>query len=153
NTPVIDIGGVTMDLTGIHHVTAITADAEKNYLFYTEVLGMRLVKKTVNQDDTSVYHLFYADEIGRPGTDLTFFEVPNAPNTNKGTSSISRITLRVPNDEALLYWQNRFKEHKVDQDEIIEQANRKTIHFRDPEGQRLSLVSDETNTGVDGGVP
>lgn len=142
-----------MELTGIHHVTAITADAEKNYLFYTEVLGMRLVKKTVNQDDTSVYHLFYADEIGRPGTDLTFFEVPNAPNADKGTSSISRISLRVPNDEALLYWQERFKEYEVDQDEIVEQADRKTINFRDPEGQRLSLVSDETNVGVAGGIP
>lgn len=142
-----------MELAGIHHVTAVTADAETNHFFYTEVLGMRLVKKTVNEDDPSIYHLFYADEIGRPGTYINFFEVPEKPTAEKGTSSVSRISLRVPNNEALFYFQERFKKFEVDHDEIMEQAGRKTINFRDPEGQRLSLVSDEMNTGIEGGIP
>jgi len=142
-----------MELSGIHHITAITADARENFHFYTEVLGMRLVKKTVKQDDTSVYHLFYADEIGRPGTDLTFFEIPKARKRTHGTSSISDISLRVPSDAALSYWLERFTQFDVEHDGIAEQATRKVIHFRDPEGQRLTLVSDETNTGIDGGHP
>ena len=142
-----------MELLGIHHVTAVTADAESNFHFYTDVLGMRLVKKTINQDDTSVYHLFYADEIGRPGTDLTFFEIPQARPTQHGVSSISGTSLRVPNNDALKYWQDRLTEHKVDHDGITKQAKRNVIHFRDPEGQRLTLVSDETNSGVEGGKP
>ncbi|MBP1968556.1 glyoxalase family protein [Virgibacillus natechei] len=140
-----------MEIKGIHHVSAITANAKENYHFYTEILGMRLVKKTVNQDDTSVYHLFYADEVGKPGTDLTFFEIPNAGTTYPGINSISGTSLRVPNDAALTYFQDRFNEYNVDQDEISKQGERKVIHFRDPEGQRLTLISDETNTGVAGG--
>ncbi|WP_163971767.1 ring-cleaving dioxygenase [Oceanobacillus halotolerans] len=142
-----------MELKGIHHVSAITANAEANYHFYTEVLGMRLVKKTVNQDDTSVYHLFYADEVGNPGTDLTFFEIPQAGNTYEGISSISNTSLRVPNDDALNYWVNRLTEYEVEHQGISEEAGRKVIHFRDPERQRLALVSDETNEGVVGGIP
>lgn len=142
-----------MELTGIHHVTALTADVKKNYYFYTEVLGMRLVKKTVNQDEPSAYHLFYADEIGRPGTDLTFFETSRARSTAPATGSISTISLRVPNDDALLYWQDRLNQYEVEQDPIKEEVNRQVIHFRDPEGQQLSFVSDETNTGVEGGQP
>ncbi|WP_010651814.1 ring-cleaving dioxygenase [Oceanobacillus massiliensis] len=140
-----------MEIKGIHHVSAITADAKKNYQFYTEVLGMRLVKKTVNQDDTSVYHLFYADEKGNPGTDLTFFEIPNAGNTYPGTGSISATSLRVPNDAALEYWNSRLTEYEVDHDGISIQGERKVIHFRDHEKQRLLLISDENNTGVPGG--
>ena len=83
-----------MDLTGIHHLTAITADAPGNNRFYTGTLGMRRVKKTVNQDDTSAYHLFFADGAGSPGTDLTFFDWPAAPE-RRGTRSISRTGLRV----------------------------------------------------------
>ncbi|MFD1038303.1 ring-cleaving dioxygenase [Virgibacillus byunsanensis] len=142
-----------MQIKGIHHVSAITADAKGNYHFYTEVLGMRLVKKTVNQDDTSVYHLFYADEVGNPGTDLTFFEIPHAGSTYQGISSISGTSLRVPNDAALTYWQDRLHEYNVDHDGITKDGNRSVIHFRDPEGQRLTLVSDETNIGVKGGKP
>ncbi|MDA6082857.1 VOC family protein, partial [Escherichia coli] len=76
-------------LKGQHHVSAITANAQKNYEFFTRILGMRLVKKTVNQDDTTMYHLFYADERGNPGTDLTFFEIKNAGRTYRGTDSIT----------------------------------------------------------------
>ncbi|MFG6147173.1 ring-cleaving dioxygenase [Halobacillus sp. B23F22_1] len=140
-----------MQIKGIHHVSAITANAKKNYDFYTNVLGMRLVKKTVNQDDTSMYHLFYADEKGNPGTDLTFFEIPRAGNTYPGTHSISTTSLRVKNDETLRFWQERFKQLNVEQDPIKEYANRKTLSFRDPEGQRLMLVSDENNKGVAAG--
>ncbi|WP_274363798.1 ring-cleaving dioxygenase [Paenibacillus thermotolerans] len=140
-------------LKGQHHVSAITANAKNNYEFYTGVLGMRLVKKSVNQDDTSVYHLFYADERGNPGTDLTFFEIPNAGPTYPGTNSISLTTLRVADDEAIGYWKKRFEQLGVDHDEITRVAGRATLPFRDPEGQRLALVSDERNKGVPGGKP
>ncbi|MDZ5473865.1 ring-cleaving dioxygenase [Bacillus sp. 31A1R] len=140
-------------LKGQHHVSAITADAKRNYEFYTKVLGLRLVKKTVNQDDTSVYHLFYADERGNPGTDLTFFEIPRAGQTRYGTNSISTTSLRVPKDASLLYWKQRFEEHGVEHDEISQVTGRATLSFRDFEGQRLMLVSDEHNVGVAGGQP
>lgn len=142
-----------MYLKGIHHVSAITANAEKNYQFYTTILGMRLVKKSVNQDNPAMYHLFYADEAGSPGTDLTFFEISNAGRTHQGNHSISRTALRVPNDDALLYWEKRFNDYKVDHDGITTQGERKVIHFRDHEDQRLVLISDETNQGVSGGNP
>ncbi|QKY71156.1 ring-cleaving dioxygenase [Lentibacillus sp. CBA3610] len=140
-----------MELKGIHHVSALTANAANNYHFYTHVLGMRLVKKTINQDDPSVYHLFYADEIGNPGTDLTFFEIPRAGTTYHGISSISGTSLRVPTDDALTYWEKRLNEYNVDHDGITKQGERNVIHFRDPENQRLTLISDETNSGVKGG--
>ncbi|SFE14870.1 glyoxalase family protein [Lentibacillus persicus] len=140
-----------MALKGIHHVSAITANAADNYYFYTEILGMRLVKKTINQDDPSVYHLFYADEIGNPGTDLTFFEIPQAGTTYPGVSSISGTSLRVPDDGALTYWEERLTEHGIDHDGITNQGDRHVLHFRDPENQQLTLTSDESNTGVAGG--
>ncbi|RDW17119.1 ring-cleaving dioxygenase [Oceanobacillus arenosus] len=140
-----------MEIKGIHHVSAITANAKQNLHFYTEVLGMRLVKKTVNQDDTSMYHLFYADEAGNPGTDFTFFEIPNAGQTYPGTGSISGTSLRVPTDAALEYWQDRLTEFNVDHDGILKQGERNILNLRDPEGQRITLVSDETNQGVSGG--
>lgn len=140
-------------LKGQHHVSAITADAKNNYKFYTETLGLRLVKKSINQDDTSVYHLFYADERGNPGTDLTFFEIPHAGQTRYGTNSISTTSLRVPNDQALQYWQERFAELQVEHDSISQHTGRSTLAFRDFEGQRFMLVSDENNQGVAGGKP
>ncbi|WP_153463759.1 ring-cleaving dioxygenase [Sediminibacillus terrae] len=142
-----------MELKGLHHVSAITANAKNNYDFYTKVLGMRLVKKSVNQDDTSMYHLFYADEAGNPGTDLTFFEIPRAGHTYPGNNSISLTSLRVKDDEALAYWEDRFNEYEVEHEGIIEQFGRKVLYFRDSEDQRLALVSDETNEGVAGGTP
>ncbi|MFC7062494.1 ring-cleaving dioxygenase [Halobacillus seohaensis] len=142
-----------MQIKGIHHVSAITANAKQNYDFYTNILGMRLVKKTVNQDDTSMYHLFYADAKGNPGTDLTFFEIPRAGTTYKGTHSISTTSLRVKNDKALQFWQERLTQFEIDQDPIEEHLNRKVLGFRDPEGQRLRLVSDENNYGVPAGDP
>lgn len=140
-------------LKGQHHVSAITADAVKNYEFYTQVLGLRLVKKSINQDDPSVYHLFYADERGNPGTDLTFFEISYAGPTQPGTNSISATSLRVPTDESLVYWKNRFEEFEVEHDDISQHTGRAALAFRDFEGQRLVLVSDEHNQGVAGGKP
>ena len=142
-----------MQFSGLHHVSAMTASAERNYDFYTEIMGMRLVKKSVNQDSYNMYHLFYADEIGRPGTDLTFFEMLGIGQTYRGNNSISLTGLRVANDEAIDYWVKRFDEFSVNHQGISEQLNRKVIFFEDPEGQRLMLVSDQNNTGVAGGIP
>lgn len=142
-----------MELKGIHHVSAMTANAAKNLSFYTEILGLRLVKKTVNQDDPSVYHLFYGDEKGNPGTELTFFELPLMAQNREGVCSISATSLRVADDAALAFWKNRIAEHGMEQEEIKVRADRNTLAFRDPEGQRLILVSDENNKGVAGGAP
>ncbi|WNB91221.1 ring-cleaving dioxygenase [Bacillus sp. NEB1478] len=142
-----------MELKGIHHVSALTAKAPENFKFYTEVMGLRLIKKTVNQDDTSVYHLFYGDEKGNPGTELTFFEIPMAGRNHEGNNSISAISLRVKNDAALSYWEDRLKENGIETEGIKERADRNTLAFRDKEGQRLILVSDENNKGVAGGQP
>ncbi|MBP1155553.1 MULTISPECIES: ring-cleaving dioxygenase [unclassified Paenibacillus] len=142
-----------MNVKGIHHLSAMTGNAPGNFKFYTEVLGMRLVKKTVNQDDTTAYHLFYGDERGNPGTELTFFDFPGVGPTSPGISSISGTSLRVPSDAALRYWIERFTEHGVKHSAITEFADRNVIFFEDPEGQKLALVSDETNVGVIGGIP
>ncbi len=141
------------NLLGIHHVTAITDDAKRNYEFITEVLGMRLVKKTVNQDDIQTYHTFYADDEGNPGTDLTFFDFPNIPAAVHGTNSISRTGLRVPDDAALEYYLNRFEEHGVKHEGIQELFGRKVLAFEESDGQRYQLFSDENNTGVEAGIP
>jgi glyoxalase family protein len=133
-----------MQLTGLHHLTAITADAAGNRRFYTEVLGMRLVKKTVNQDDVSAYHLFYADGEATPGTDLTFFDWP-IPAERRGTRSIARTGLRVSPD-ALSYWRDRLTSLNVKQSPIVDRDGRPTLDFEDPEGQRLSLVADDMRT-------
>jgi glyoxalase family protein len=98
-----------MQLTGIHHLTAISAKPRDNLAFYTGLLGMRLVKKTVNQDDVSAYHLFYADGKANPGTDLTFFDFPAAPE-RRGANSISRTSLRVAGEKSLGYWRDRLKQ-------------------------------------------
>ncbi|KQY91559.1 ring-cleaving dioxygenase [Paenibacillus sp. Root52] len=142
-----------MLIKGLHHVSALTARASNNYQFYTNVLGLRLIKKTVNQDDVSVYHLFYGDEKGNPGTELTFFEIPMAGETREGVNSISATSLRVPSDAALTYWLQRFDEYEVPHGEITERGGRLTLSFTDFENQRLILVSDEHNSGVPGGKP
>ncbi|SDD77297.1 glyoxalase family protein [Paracoccus isoporae] len=130
-----------MDLTGIHHLTAITADAPGNNRFYTETLGLRRVKKTVNQDDTSAYHLFFADGAGSPGTDLTFFDWPVA-GERRGTRSISRTGLRV--DEASLdYWAERLRGEGLSTGEIGTLDTRASLDFEDPEGQRFRLTADQ----------
>jgi glyoxalase family protein len=130
-----------MHLTGIHHLTAVTADAAGNHAFYTAALGMRLVKKTVNQDDVSAYHLFYADGLASPGTDLTFFDWP-VGRERRGTRSIVRTGLRVAGRESLAWWKERLASLGVTHDAIAERDGRQILDFEDPEGQRLSLVDD-----------
>ena len=130
-----------MQLTGIHHLTAVTADAAGNRAFYEGVLGLRLVKKTVNQDDVSAYHLFYADGLASPGTDITFFDWPVA-RERRGMNSIARTALRVAGAETLAWWRDRFAQRGVAAGEIEERDGRLTLDFEDPEGQRLSLVDD-----------
>jgi glyoxalase family protein len=130
-----------MKLTGIHHLTAVTADAPGNHAFYTEALGLRLVKKTVNQDDVSAYHLFYADGLASPGTDITFFDWP-VGRERRGTHSISQTGLRVNGEGALRWWKERFASRGIRHESIVERDGRLTLDFEDFEGQRLSLVDD-----------
>jgi len=130
-----------MQLTGVHHLTAISAAIKDNHRFYTRTMGMRLVKRSVNQDDVSAYHLFYADAKGSPGTDLTFFDWP-VPRERRGTRSIVRTGLRVNGEAALKWWAQRFAELQVSHGEIIERDRRLTLQFEDPEGQRLALIDD-----------
>jgi glyoxalase family protein len=130
-----------MQLTGIHHLTAISAKPRDNLAFYTGVLGMRLVKKTVNQDDVSAYHLFYADGKANPGTDLTFFDFPAAPE-RRGANSISRTGLRVSGEKSLGYWKDRLTKAGGHTGGVTELDGRLTLPFEDGEGQRLVLVDD-----------
>ena len=130
-----------MQLTGIHHLTAISAKPRQNLAFYTGVLGMRLVKKTVNQDDVSAYHLFYADGRANPGTDLTFFDFPAAPE-RRGTNAISRTGLRVSGESSLGYWRDRLRQAGGLTGDVTEVDGRLTLPFEDMEGQRLVLVDD-----------
>nr|WP_319215682.1 VOC family protein [uncultured Trichococcus sp.] len=140
-------------LRGIHHVTAITSSAEKNYDFFTNILGMRLVKKTVNQDDIQTYHLFFADDRGSAGTDITFFDFPGIPKAVRGTNEIFKTGLRVPSDEALDYWVKRFDKYNVTHSGIYEQFGRRVIDFQDFDEQLYQLVSDESDIGVAPGIP
>ena len=130
-----------MQLTGIHHLTAITARAPENFAFYTRTLGMRLVKKTVNQDDVSAYHLFYADGLAAPGSDLTFFDWP-APPERRGSGSIVRTHLRVPLG-TIGWWREHLAREGVAHAEPTERDGRRTLDLEDGEGQRLALVEDD----------
>jgi glyoxalase family protein len=130
-----------MDLKGIHHLTAVSAQIRENHLFYTKTMGMRLVKRSVNQDDVSAYHLFYADAVGSPGSDLTFFDWP-VPRERRGNNSITRTYLRVGSGESLAWWAQYLREKGVKSGEIVERDGRLTLDLEDPEGQRLSLVDD-----------
>ena len=116
-------------LKGIHHVTAITSSAEKIYEFFTYTLGMRLVKKTVNQDDIQTYHLFFADDKGSAGTDMTFFDFPGISKSVHGTNEISKTSFRVPGDEALIYWEQRFDRLAIKHTGIKTQFGKKSLSF------------------------
>lgn len=129
-----------MDLSGIHHLTAITAQARQNKQFYTDTLGLQLVKKTVNQDDTSAYHLFYADGLAQPGTDLTFFDWP-AARERRGTHSISRTGLRIAGD-SFDYWAGRLADRGLTVGKVGDLDGRTSLDFEDPEGQRFRLTQD-----------
>jgi len=130
-----------MQLGGIHHLTAVSADARGNRDFYTRVLGMRLVKKTVNQDDVSAYHLFYADGLASPGTDVTFFDW-RAARERRGTSSVVRTALRVAGSDSLEWWAARLSAEGVAAQPAREVDGRLQLDFEDPEGQRFALVDD-----------
>jgi glyoxalase family protein len=131
---------MAMKLEGIHHVTAITADAPGNVDFYTRVLGLRLVKKTVNQDDPTVYHLFYADEKGDPGSDITFFEYPGLPRGRAGAGMVHTVSFRVASDEALSFWV-----HRLGDEGINSELDGLRLRFADPEGMGLELAVVETD--------
>jgi glyoxalase family protein len=124
-------------LDGIHHVTAITADAPLNVEFYAGLLGLRLVKKTVNQDDPTVYHLFYADERGDPGSDITFFEYPGARQGRPGAGMVHTVQWRVASEQALDFWQRRLDNH-------VRERQDGRLTFDDPEGLRHELAVVET---------
>ena len=126
-------------LNGIHHISAITADATSNLLFYTGVMGLRLVKKTVNQDNPSVYHLFYADEEGSPGADLTFFEYPGLARGRAGAGMIHRIAFRVASTQALDFWARRLAAAGLES--VREEAS---LRFDDPEGLGFELLATPT---------
>ncbi|MBX6350193.1 MAG: ring-cleaving dioxygenase [Clostridia bacterium] len=130
-----------MELLGIHHVSALTADAPRNVAFYTRALGLRLVKKTVNQDDVASYHLFYGDERGTPGTELTFFDIPHLAPTREGTGAVAEVGLAVSDDASLAWWAERLRDLGVECGEISEEGGRRRLPFRDFEGQRLALVA------------
>jgi len=132
---------VGMELLGIHHLTAVSAAIRDNLRFYTGTMGMRLVKRSVNQDDVSAYHLFYADGRATPGSDLTFFDWP-VPREHRGTHAITRTGLRVASEASLLWWQERLREEGVAAGEIHQVDGRARLDFEDPEGQRLALVDD-----------
>lgn len=140
-------------IKGAHHVTAITSSAEKIYEFFTYVLGLRLVKKTVNQDDIQTYHLFFADDAGSPGTDVTFFDFPGVPKGVHGTDEIFKTSFRVPDDEALVYWVKRFNRLNIKHSGIQEQFGKQTLSFVDFDEQHYQLISDEKNQGVEAGTP
>jgi glyoxalase family protein len=130
-----------MELNGIHHLTAISSRIRDNHHFYTGTLGMRLVKRSVNQDDVSAYHLFYGDAVGSPGSDITFFDWP-VPPERRGTRAISRTHLRVDDPAALGWWSEYLGDRGVGAGPIVERDGRATLDLEDPEGQRLSLVAD-----------
>lgn len=140
-------------LTGIHHVTAITSSSQKIYDFYTNILGLRLVKKSINQDDIKTYHLFFADDKGTPGTDITFFDFEGIDQAVHGTNEISRTSFRVPNDEALAYWIKRFNHYHVKQEAVKEIFGAKVVFFEDFDQQPYALFSDEHDNGVESGTP
>ena len=128
-----------MQLEGIHHVTAITGDARRNVDFYTRVVGLRMVAKTVNQDDPSVYHLFYADEQGRPGSELTFFEYPHAKPGRAGAGMVHTIVSRVASPEALEFWDERLRREGVATERSMDR-----LRFADPEGLGHELTVDRS---------
>lgn len=132
-----------LTITGHHHISMITKNAKENHQFYHQILGLRRVKKTVNQDDPSMYHLFYGDLTGSPGTGLTFFELSHAGRTHRGTDAITRIGLLVPSYDSLLYWENRLNEFAIEHSGLTKYGETDAIHFEDPDGLRLVFLNNQ----------
>src|SRR6185312_11221794 len=128
------------EISGIHHVTAITGNAQENLDFYTHVLGMRLVKKTVNQDVPDTYHLFYADADGNPGTDLTFFPWKDSPRVQDGIGLAMEVSLAIP-ASSVDYWRDRLRTLGVTIDAETERHTERALAFHDPFGQPIALVA------------
>lgn len=141
------------ELQGIHHVTAITSSSPKIYDFYTKVLGMRLVKKNVNQDDLTTYHLYFADDRGNAGTDMTFFDFKGIGPHRKGTNDISRTSFRIPNDEAMDYWVKRLDKYEVKRGNVVSEFGQKVLYFEDFDQQQYALISDKRDKGIAAGEP
>lgn len=133
-------------IAGHHHISMVTKKAHETDHFYREILGLRRVKKTVNQEDPSMYHLFYGDLTGSAGTELSFFEIPMVGRTKRGTNAITRIGLLVPSYDSLLYWKKRFESLDIKHGEITNYAGREALYFEDGEGLRLVLLN---NNGED----
>ncbi|MGG2082029.1 ring-cleaving dioxygenase [Lysinibacillus pakistanensis] len=128
-------------LSGHHHISMLTKNGKRNNDFFTKILGLRRVKKTVNQDSPSMYHLFYGDLTGAAGTELTFFEMPVAGRTVRGTNAITRIGLLVPSYASLQYWKERFQQEEVKHSDITTYAGRDALFFEDHEGLRMILLN------------
>jgi glyoxalase family protein len=147
---------MTMQVQGIHHVTAIAGDPQANVDFYTGVLGLRLVKVTVNYDDPETYHLYYGDEAGHPGTVLTFFPWPGAPRGRVGTGQVTVIAFAIP-DDSVGFWTDRLKGHKVEYTGPTRRFDEEVITLQDPDGLHLELVTgrggQDTNSRPDGTIP
>ena len=129
-------------LTGLHHVTAITGSAVDNVRFYTRTLGMRLTKKSVNQDDVTAYHLFFGDAVASPGSELTFFDWPRAVPRRRGSGTVASTGLRVGSEQALEWWANRLTSAGITHGDVAEENGRPTLRLLDPEGQSLALIDD-----------
>jgi len=141
-----------MKIHGLHHITSITDNAQRNFDFFTHVLGMRLVKKTVNQDDIQTYHTFFADAKGSPGTDITFFDFKDIPKGVHGRDEISRIGLRILSLKALEYWKKRLRHYQVAYEEV-RLHQKPFLFFSEADGQQYALAVDEGFEGVFPGEP
>jgi catechol 2,3-dioxygenase-like lactoylglutathione lyase family enzyme len=145
-----------MQVHGIHHVTAIAGDPQANVEFYTGVLGLRLVKVTVNYDDPQTYHLYFGDDVGHPGTILTFFPWPGAPRGRTGTGQVTVTAFAIP-EGSLGFWADRLKAHKVESAGPSHRFDEEVIVLRDPDGLHLELVTgrkgSDTNPPPDGALP
>lgn len=128
---------------GIHHVSCLATDPQVTYDFYAKVLGLRLLKKTVNQDDVSAYHLFFGDALATPGSDITFFSYPTLQPKQSGSNCISRIGLRVPTDKAVAFWHEQLSNRNLGVSSIEERFNVLGFDFNDPDGTPLRIQSDE----------
>ncbi|PGM64821.1 ring-cleaving dioxygenase [Bacillus cereus] len=128
-------------IPGHHHISMVTKNAQVNNDFYQNVLGLRRVKKTVNQDNPFMYHLFYGDLTGSAGTELSFFEMPNVGRTIRGINAITQIGLLVPSSESITFWKERFEAFQVTHGEITTYAGRDALYFEDPDGLRLVLLN------------
>ena len=131
-----------MTIVGLHHITLISSDAQRTTDFYTNILGMRLVKKTVNFDNPGSYHLYFGDETGSPGTAITYFEMPNAPKGKRGVGGTHHFALRVADYDGLLKWKRRLTDHDIKVDGPLDRHYFKSIYFQDPDGVIIEIATD-----------